>query len=124
MPFTLRLVYHSFRAMIRAGLLLLCAWFLLIPANPGEVTALGAADGTQYPTGLRPMRLARVVVAVAPDRTYDAMSFALGTDYPPWLIRLILQQMAQGRVMPADASIPAQPQSDRAIEGPRFIQLD
>jgi hypothetical protein len=68
-PFTFRLIFHSFRAPVRAGLLLLCAWLLLIPANSSEISALGAQPGTSFPQGLRLMPAAKAIVAVAPHYT-------------------------------------------------------
>jgi hypothetical protein len=68
-PPTFRLIFHSIRAIVRAGLLLLSAWLLLIPANPSEISALGAQPGTSFPEGLRPMPAAKAIVAVAPPYT-------------------------------------------------------
>lgn len=111
---------------MRAVLLAILAWLVFIPATASEVTALGARDGTQYPTGLRTMRVARVVVAVAPDRTYDMISIVVGRDISPLMIRIAMTQMAAGNVMLA--STRQQPindiESDRDIPGPRFIQVD
>ena len=126
-PFTLRLAYHSFRAVTRAGLLFLCAWLFLIPASASDITALGAREGTPYPAGLRMMRVAKVIVAVAPPRAYDLIAMGLRRDISPWMVRVAMTQMAQGHVLPASTrggSIPTQ-QSDRDdIEGPRFIKIN
>ncbi|MCK0096571.1 hypothetical protein MWU60_13400 [Yoonia sp. F2084L] len=126
LPFTLRLVYHTARATVRAGLLAVLAWLIFVPATATEVTALGARDGTQYPAGLRTMRVARVVVAVAPPRTYDMIAMVVGPDISPLMIRLAMTQMAAGNVLPA--STRQKPigtiESDRDIPGPRFIQVD
>jgi hypothetical protein len=126
MPFTLRLAYHALGAVSRAGLLLFVAWLMLIPANENEAEALGTTTRNQYPSGLRAMRTARVVVAIAPERTYDIMAFALGPDIAPWMVRLGMMQMAAGNLLPTTASIPepGSAQSDRDISGPRFIQVD
>lgn len=124
MPFTLRLAYHSFRATFRAGLLLLCAWLILIPATDNEAQALGASEGTQYPLGLRPMRTAQVIVAVAPDPAYALIALGLGPEFTPWMVKIMIQQMALGRVLPASATVENRIQSDRDIDGPRFIQID
>ncbi len=126
MPLTLRLAYHSFRAVVRAGLLLVCAWVIFIPANANEQQALGAAEGTQNPLGLRPMRIARVIVAIAPERTYDLIAMVAGADISPLYVRLAMMQIASGRVLPASASTTPKPsiESSRDIKGPRFIQID
>ena len=124
MPLTLRLAYHSFRAVIRAGLLLLCAWLILIPASETEAQALGASTGEQYPLGLRPMRTAQIVVAVAPDPAYGLIALGLGPEFSPWMVKIIMQQMALGRVLPQGVSVQDRLQSDRDIDGPRFIQID
>lgn len=125
-PFTLRLAYHGFRATLRAGLLFLCAWVLLIPATAAEVTALGTKDGATYPTGLRVMRVAKVVVAVAPPRAYDLIAMGLQQDISPFMVRIAMAQMAAGHVLPASTRDNGAPTSDsrRDIDGPRFIKVD
>lgn len=123
-PFTLRFAYHSFRAIIRAGLLFICAWVLLIPANATEISALGASQDTQYPYGLRMMRTAKVIVTIAPDRAYDVIAMVAGAEISPLLVRVAFIQMAAGRVLPAGASREPMQQNDRDIDGPRFIQID
>lgn len=127
-PFTLRLVYYGFRAAVRAGLLFLCAWLLLIPATAQEVTALGAKDGTTYPAGLRMMRSARIVVAVAPPRAYELIAMALPQDISPFMVQIAMVQMAAGNVLPAsmreDSALASEFESDRDIDGPRFITVD
>ena len=126
MPFTLRLAYHGVRATVRAGLLFLLAWIFLIPASAAEVTALGAREGNTYPPGLRMMRAAKVVVTVAPDRTYDMMAMVLPQDVAPLMVRIAMTQMANGYVLPASTRVDpnAPPPSARDIEGPRFITVD
>lgn len=126
LPFTLRLAYYAFRATIRAGLVMLCIWVFFIPANPNEVAALGARDGTQYPNGLRAMRVARIVVKAAPPPTYQLIALALGPDISPLLVQIAMIQMAAGNVLPASANQPeiGGIESTRDIDGPRFIQVD
>ena len=124
MPFTLRLMYHSVRAVIRAGILLFLAWIVFVPATADEATALGADPDTQYPAGLRPMRTAQMIVAIAPDPAYDLMARVAGAEMRPWMIKLVMQQMAQGRVLPPSATVNEPPQTARDIDGPRFIQVD
>lgn len=125
-PFTLRFAYYSFRAVVRAGLLLVCAWVFMIPATAEDNTALGAREGTRYPVGLRMMRSAKVFVVVAPPRAYDMIAMGLPQDVPPFMVRVAIVQMAAGNVLPASArkSPPLGPQSSRDIDGPRFIQVD
>lgn len=125
-PFTLRLAYHGFRATLRAGLLFVCAWIFLIPASADDITALGAREGTAYPPGLRMMRAAKVVVAIAPPRVYDMMAVALPQGVSPLMVRIAMTQMASGYVFPASTRVkPASPrQSDRDMDGPRFIKVD
>ena len=125
-PFTLRFAYHSFRAVVRAGLLFLCAWIFLIPASADDITALGAREGTRYPPGLRMMRAAKLFVTVAPPHAYDMIAIGLPQDVPAFMVRLVIMQMAAGNVMPESTrrSPVTGPQSDRDIEGPRFIQID
>ena len=125
-PFTFRLVYHGLRAAVRAGLIVLCAWLFLLPATAEDVEALGAREGTDYPPGLRMMRVAQLVVAVAPPRAYDLIAMGLRQDISPLMVRIMMTQMAAGHVLPASArgnGMPA-PQSDRNIEGPRFIKIN
>lgn len=126
MPFTLRLAYHSFRATVRAGLLLALAWLFLIPASAAELQALGAAEDTQFPLGLRMMRTAKIVVTIAPDRTYDLIAMVAGPDISPLLVRVAMVQMASGNVLPASMTRGNSDarESARDIEGPRFIQVD
>ena len=127
-------MFHSFRALVRAGLLMLCAWLLFIPANPSEVEALGARPGTSFPEGLRPMRAAQAIVAVAPPYSYTLIARVIGPSAPPIGVEFMMKQMAAGRMLPRTVqSRPAQPTivqtgtettSDRDIEGPRFIKVD
>ena len=126
LPFTLRFAYHALGALSRAGLLLFVAWLMLIPANEDEAAALGTTTQNQYPSGLRAMRTARTIIAIAPERSYDIMAYALGPEVAPWMVRIGLMQMATGNLLPATASIPEPGtlQSDRDITGPRFIQVD
>jgi len=125
-PFTLRLAYHGFRSVLRAGLLFLIAWIFLIPASATEITALGARDGP-YPAGLRMMRAARVVVATAPPEAYNLIAMGLPRDVSPLMVRIAMIQMAAGNVLPASTRGNGMPsiESDRDnIEGPRFIKID
>jgi hypothetical protein len=124
MPLTLRLAYHSFRAVVRAGILFVCAWLVLIPANANEQAALGAEPGTQYPTGLRPMRTARVIVAIAPDQAYTIIAAVAGKGMSPLMVRIAMIQIASGHVMPQSAQTEPSNKSARDIDGPRFIQVD
>lgn len=126
LPFTLQLAFHSFRAVVRAGLILLLAWMFLIPANVTEIEALGARDGESYPFGLRAMRAAQIVVKAAPPQIYDLIAMAVGPEVSPWMVEIAVAQMAAGKVLPASAQqTPVSTiNSDRDIDGPRFIQLD
>ncbi|HEV8033631.1 hypothetical protein [Yoonia sp.] len=123
-PFTLRFAYYSFRAVVRAGLLLLCAWIFLIPATAEDISALGAREGQTYPVGLRMMRAAKVFVVVAPPRAYDMIAMGLPQDVPSFMVRLALMQMAAGNVLPASTRVAPTTPNSRDIEGPRFIQVD
>ena len=125
-PFTLRLAYHSLRATIRAGLIFVCAWIFLIPANANDIEALGARLGSQYPPGLRMMRTARIVVAVAPPQAYDMIAMGVGRGITPLMVRIAFVQMAAGHVMPASTRAGSLPTNDSArdIAGPKFIQVD
>ena len=125
-PFTLRLAFHGFRAVVRAGLVFLIAWIFLIPASADDLTALGARDGP-YPAGLRMMRVARVVVAMAPPAAYDLIAMGLPRGVSPLMVRIAMVQMAAGNVLPASTRGNGMPtiESDRDdIDGPRFIQVD
>ena len=124
LPLTLRLAYHGFRSAVRAGLLFLIAWVVFIPANANERAALGVSQATQYPPGLRTMRTARIVVAIAPDRAYTAIASVMGSDVSPLLVRLAMIQMAAGNVLPAASAPAPQVESSRNIDGPRFIEVD
>lgn len=126
LPFTLRLAYHGFRATVRAGLLLFIAWLIFIPANESEVTALGAKADSEYPAGLRAMRTARVVVAIAPQRWYDLIAAVMGPEVSPVLIQIAMNQMALGQVLPASTRDPTDTEfeTSRDIDGPRFIKID
>ena len=124
MPFTLRLAYHSFRAFVSAGLMVVCAWLLFIPANTSEQRALGVEPGTQYPQGLRPMRTAQIIITVAPPQAYTVIARIMGPDTSPLLVQIALMQMASGRVLPTGAVTVPRADSARDIDGPRFIQVD
>lgn len=126
-PFTLRLAYHGFRAVLRAGLLFLCAWIFFIPATAKENAALGATDAGPYPAGLRMMRTAKVIVTVAPPRAYDLIAMGLQRDISPLMVRIAMIQMAAGNVLPASTRGNGLPstRSDRSdIDGARFIKVD
>lgn len=124
MPFTLRLAYHSFRAVVRAGLLLVLAWLLLIPATAEETDALGARAGMAYPSGLRAMRTAQIVVAVAPPQTYGWIGSMVSPQMPAVAVEFAMNQMAAGVILPKSASRTDAPHSARDIEGPKFIRVD
>lgn len=134
MPLTFRLVFHSVRAIARAGLVLLCGWLLFIPANSTEISALGALPGVSYPPGLRPMRAAKVIVAVAPPYVYTLAARVMGDATPPIGLAFMMEQMAAGRLASRTVQTrPAAPTliqtdtgitSDRDIDGPRFIKVD
>jgi hypothetical protein len=125
-PFTLRLAYHSLRATIRAGLIFVCAWIFLIPANASDREALGVRTSSQYPPGLRMMRTARIVVAVAPPQAYEMIAMGVGRGISPLMVRIAFVQMAAGNVMPPSTRAGSLPTngSDRDIAGPKFIQVD
>lgn len=138
-PLTFRLVFHSLRAVARASLLFFCAWLIFIPANENEIAALGAQPGTSYPLGLRPMRAAKVIVAVAPPYAYAMVARIMGPPTPAIGVQFMMTQMAAGRILPGSVQTetaqtqPEQPTiiqtitplgSDRDIAGPRFIKVD
>lgn len=124
LPLTLRIAYHSFRSVIRAALLFFIAWIIFIPASADENVALGVSQDVQYPPGLRTMRMAQVVVTVAPPQLYTLVARASGRDIPPFLIQVAMMQMAAGNVLPATAKVAPKIESSREIDGPRFIQVD
>ena len=119
LPLTLRLAYHSFRALIRAALIFFIAWIVFIPASSGEKDALGVPQSTQFPPGLRTMRLAQVVVAIAPPELYAFVARMSGTDVPPFMIEIAMAQLAAGTVIPPPAKVVPRQESDRGNEGPR-----
>ncbi len=125
-PFTLRLAFHGLRAGVRAAVIFFGAWIFLVPATADDVAALGAERGTQYPPGLRIMRSAKVIVAVAPPHAYDLIASASEQDISPWMVRLALTQMAAGYVRPPESWQNDTPPvtSDRDLDGPRFIKVN
>ena len=125
-PFTLRLAYYGFRATVRAGLIVLCAWLFLLPATTADNVALGAKEDATYPPGLRMMRVAQFVVAVAPPHAYDLIAVGLRRNISPLMVRIAFTQMAAGNVMPASTRGNGLPEnnSDRDIQGPRFIKVN
>jgi hypothetical protein len=70
------------------------------------------------------MRTARVIVAIAPPAAYDVIAAVAGPDISPLFARIILGQIALGNVLPASATRTPGLQSDRDLDGPRFIQID
>lgn len=124
MPFTLRLAYHGVRSALRAAILLFCAWLVFIPATAEEQDALGASAHEQYPIGLRSMRSARAVVAIAPDRFYVLVASIMGSDISPLFVRIAMTQLATGALGQQAARSDPGIKSDRDIVGPRFIQVD
>lgn len=127
LPLTLRLAFHGFRAATQAGFLFICAWLAFIPANINEQNALGAEPGTQFPEGLRPMRAARVIVAVTPESAYQLIATVGGRGLSPLMVQVVLLQIATGRVQVQATTDPAQTTDsarDIDINGPRFIQVD
>ena len=123
-PLTFRLVYHSMRAVVRAGLLFLCAWLFLIPATAAETDKLGADPGTPFPAGLRQMRAAQVFVTVAPSQAYKVVGSIVAPRVPPYAMRIAMMQMAAGNVLPPSVRAQEKSFSARDIEGPRFIRVD
>ena len=126
-PFTFRLVFHGVRSVMRAGLLFFCAWLVFVPASPDEQAALGAEWTEKYPTGLRPMRSAQAVVAIAPDRFYVVLAEVMGPDVSPLFVRIAMAQLATGAIGPSPGerrTTSATARSDRNIDGPRFIKVD
>lgn len=121
MPLTLRILFHGFRATLRAGLLLLVAWLLLIPSNANERQALGADPGTSYPDGLRSMRTAKFITWVAPPRAYELIARFAQSDDSPEEVETMLKNIATGRT---EGDLTQEPFSAREIEGPRFIRVD
>ena len=121
MPLTLRILFHGFRATLRAGLLLFVAWLLLIPSNAYEREALGADPGTTYPEGLRSMRTAQFITWVAPPRAYELIAQFTRSDDSPQEIETMLKNIAAGRI---EGDLTEEPFSARSIEGPRFIRVD
>ena len=121
LPLTLRLAYHGFRAAVTGGLILVIGWVAFVPATTAEAARLGTAAGITYPEGLRQMRAAQVFVKIAPDPAYDLAARAMGPEVSGWMVRLVMTQLAAGNVprLPEDPD-----ESDRAIDGPRFIQID
>ncbi len=123
-PLTLRLAFHGFRSAVRAAILFFCAWLVFIPATAEEQVALGASAEDRYPVGLRSMRTARAVVAIAPDRFYVLVAGMIGDGISPLFVRVAMTQLATGAGKPATMQTDSGGQSNRDIEGPRFIQVD
>lgn len=123
LPFTLRLSYYAFRAAVRASLLFFCAWLVFIPATATEQAALGVPPQTAYPFGLRQMRAAQIMVTVAPERASQIMSFVSRGTLSPFLARMLLNELASGRVSlpPQGQSTQPQPQPS---DGAKFIKVE
>ncbi|WP_333713072.1 hypothetical protein, partial [Yoonia sp.] len=98
LPLTLRFAYHGVRAAVMGGLILVIGWVAFVPATTTEATRLGSTLGRTYPEGLRQMRAAQVVVAIAPDPVYDLAARVIGPQVSGWMVRLAVSQMAAGNV--------------------------
>ncbi|SFS01129.1 hypothetical protein [Yoonia litorea] len=121
LPLTVRLMFHGLRAAIIGALILMAGWIAFIPANSAEAAALDAAAGDGFPEGLRAMRAARIILAIAPDTAYELAARSIGPEVSGWMVRLILTQVAAGNVPQLHEQ---QRSSNREIAGPRFIQVD
>ncbi len=123
-PFTLRLAYHGVRVALRVAVLFFCAWLVFIPANAEERAALGASADQQYPLGLRPMRTARAIVLVAPDRFYGFAADMFGPEVSPLMLRIAMLRLAAGIPPPGNMQAGSEQSNGRDIDGPKFIQVD
>ena len=121
LPLTVRLMFHGLRAALVGGVILATGWVAFIPATRAEAEALGFDGITRYPDGLREMRAAKIFVTIASDPAYDLAARVIGPEVKPWMLKLVLTQVAAGNVpkLPDDGAT-----SDRTIDGPRFIQVD
>lgn len=124
LPLTLRLAYHGLRSAFRAALLFFCAWIVFVPASADENTALGASAYEKYPVGLRAMRSAKAIVAVAPDRFYTTVAEVMGPEVSPLFVRIAMIQVASGGIRTDDRSFSRSSPNTRNIDGPKFIQVD
>ena len=126
LPLTLRILFHALRSFWAAGVLALFAWVFLASASPQERQGLGAQAGTDRPTGLIPMRAARLLVHIAPDRTARMMSLASGGEVSPEFARAMLQGIATGRGPDPVITAEAAPQDapSRMADGAKFVQVD
>ncbi len=125
MPLTLRLIFHSVRSAWVAALIALTAWVGLASATPEERSALGAQVGSERPTGLVQMRIARAMVHFAPDRAAQMVSDASKGEISPELAGMLLRDMAKGPVAgqaafegmtrPASAGTPDRPNSAKFV---------
>ncbi len=126
MPLTLRLIFHSVRSAWVAALIALTAWVGLASATPEEQAALGAQIGSERPTGLVQMRIARAMVHFAPDRAAQMLSDASKGEISPELAGMLLRDMAKGPVAGQAAfdemSMPASDGSPQRPDGAKFIR--
>ena len=126
MPFTLRLMYHTFRAGMLALMLTITAWVALVPATPKERTAMGASIGTERPPGLAQMRVARAFVHFAPNRAARMLSRSSNGEISEELAGMLLRDLANGpasQTKPVDAGT-SERVTGRPDVGAKFVRVD
>lgn len=124
MPLTFRLLFHGFRSLWVATFLALAAWLMLVPASQAERAALGNDPLARTSFALAQMRVARVVVYVAPERAANLLSRATGGDISPELAGMLLRDMARNtKTDPQYESVETNG-TTRSVGGAKFVTVD
>ena len=122
MPFTFRFIFHSLRGVWLAILMAVLGYLTLVPATQAEKAALGNHPLATSPIALAQMRIARLVVHVAPAQAATMVSYATGGEISPELAGMLLRDIANG---PRDITPQAEAyQPVRSAGGAKFVTVD
>ncbi|WP_296423146.1 hypothetical protein [Yoonia sp.] len=117
LPLTLRIAFHGLRSLWLAVFITLAGWIAFVPATADERSALGARIGDARPPGLVPLRTARAMVRLAPDRAARLLSRASNGELSPELAAMLLRDIAKGQHLQPPPG-PSDP-----VGGAKFIQV-
>lgn len=126
MPLTLRILYHGLRGAWSGFLIASAGWITLVGVTPAERAALGSPGHIDRPQGLLEMRMARMMVHVAPERAAAMLSDASNGEISPELAGMMLREIANGPVASRAAfdemTRPA-PQDNSVADGAKRVQV-
>ncbi|MEL6682043.1 MAG: hypothetical protein AAFQ09_05295 [Pseudomonadota bacterium] len=126
MPFTFRLLFHSLRSLWIAGALAIIAWLVFVPPSEAERAAIGNGPLAASPVAIAQMRVARVIVHVAPKRAAQLLSRASGGEISPEFAGMLLREMARQPtgLAPQTETVSETVRSTRTAGRAKFVTVD